>query len=45
MNKIFRVEYNTPKTTIYIVSALSVICTSQKATSVETFEEDAELQW
>ncbi len=45
MNKIIRTEYNAPKTTIFVLSTLSVMCASQRGTSVETFEEDAEVVW
>lgn len=40
MNKIIKMEYEAPETTILILSENSVICTS-----VESFTEDDELNW
>ena len=40
MNNTIKMEYDTPKTTIIILSENSVICTS-----VESFTEDSELVW
>ena len=44
MNKIIRTEYNAPKTTIFVLSTLSVMCASQR-TTVESFVEDDEYGW
>lgn len=45
MNKTIKMEYDTPMTTIYALSGLSVICASQKAALIESFTEDQELEW
>lgn len=45
MNKIIRTEYNSPQTTVYTLSVLSVMCASQSAASIQSFIEDAELVW
>lgn len=44
MNKIIKMEYAAPETTIYSLSLFSVICAS-KGASVESFTEDDELVW
>ncbi len=44
MDTIIRAEYETPETTIYILSELSETCLSQGA-SITPFEEDDELVW
>ena len=45
MNKIIKMEYEAPETTILILSENSMICASPNGTSVESFTEDSELVW
>lgn len=45
MSKIIGMEYSAPELSVYTLSACSVTCVSQTRSTVEAFEEDAELQW
>lgn len=45
MSKIFRMEYDTPEATIYTLPVLSAICVSQRGASIQSFQEDDELDW
>lgn len=45
MEKKIKMEYNAPMTTVYGLSAQSMICQSPNGTSTETFTEDPEFNW